>query len=134
MDTKFIWKGSSHLQSVENNQSVKCRSRSSSHSVCLKSVHRTTTMQSLTPMLGPKLKFYSFPLTRPTLKKGPTQKFYFNFQSRIFFKISLQPERIVQCNQCYLSKLFVYLILLPITELYSKTCLEQPLKDIRKGR
>ena len=34
----------------------------------------------------------------------------------------------------YLSKLFVYLILLPIVGLYSKTCLKQPLKDIRKGR
>ena len=30
--------------------------------------------------LRPKLKFYLFPLTRPTLKKGPTQKInYFNF-------------------------------------------------------
>ena len=26
------------------------------------------------------------------------------FHSRIFFEISLQPERIVQCKQCYLSK------------------------------
>ena len=33
----------------------------------------------------PKLKFYLFPLTRSTLKKGLTQKIYFNFQSRIFF-------------------------------------------------
>ena len=39
----------------------------------------------------PKLKFYLFPLIRATLKKDPTQKFYFNFQSRIFFLISLQP-------------------------------------------
>ena len=53
----------------------------------------------------PKLKFYLFPLTRPTLKKGPTQKFLFQFQSRIFlfsqeyfFLVSLQPERIVQCK------------------------------------
>ena len=74
-------------------------------------------------------------LTRPTLKKGPTQKFYFNFQSRIYiFLISLQPESIVQCKQCYLSKLFVYLILLPIVGLYSKTCLKRSLKDIPKGR
>ena len=29
-----------------------------------------------------------------------------------------------------LSKLFVYLILLPIVGLYSKTCLKRPLKDI----
>ena len=32
-----------------------------------------------------------------------------------------------------LSKLFVYLILLPIVGLYSKTSLKLPLKDIRKG-
>ena len=37
------------------------------------------------PYPSPKLKFYLFPLTRPTLKKGPTQKKYFNFQSRISF-------------------------------------------------
>ena len=36
--------------------------------------------------LRPKLKFYLFPLTRATLKKKPLlKKFYFNFQSRIFF-------------------------------------------------
>ena len=84
--------------------------------------------------LRPKLQFYLFPLTRPTLKKGHTQKSLFQFQSGIYlFLISLQPERIVQCKQCYLSKLFVYLILLPRVGLYSKTCLKRPLKDIRKG-
>ena len=36
-------------------------------------------------VMGPKLKFYLFPLTRPTLKKGPTQKNYSNFQSKNFF-------------------------------------------------
>ena len=55
-------------------------------------------------VLGPKLKFYLFPLPRPTLKKGPTQKISFQFSVKnIFFLISLQYERIVQCKQCYLS-------------------------------
>ena len=35
--------------------------------------------------LRPKLKFYLFPLTRPTLIKALLKKFYFNFQSRYFF-------------------------------------------------
>ena len=39
----------------------------------------------LSTTLGPKLKFYLFPLTRPTLKKALLKKLYFNFQSRIFF-------------------------------------------------
>ena len=67
-------------------------------------------------------------------KKALLKKNYFNFQSRIFFLISLQPERIVQCKQCYLSKFFVYSILLPIVGLYSKICLKRPLKDICKSR
>ena len=35
--------------------------------------------------LRPKLKFYLFPLTLPTLKKGPTQKNYSNFSQEYFF-------------------------------------------------
>ena len=36
--------------------------------------------------IGPKLKFYLFPLTRPTLKKSPTQKKLFQFSVKnIFF-------------------------------------------------
>ena len=69
--------------------------------------------------LRPKLKFYLFPLTRPTLKKGPYSKNFISiFSQEFFFKISLQTKRIVQCNQCYLSKLFVYSIILPIVGLY----------------
>ena len=81
----------------------------------------------------PKLKFYLFPLTRPTLKKPYSNNFISIFSQVYFFQISLQPERIVQCKQCYLSKLFVYLIVLPIVGLYSKTCLKRTLKDIHKG-
>ena len=35
--------------------------------------------------LRPKLKFYLFPLTRLTLKKGPTQKKLFQFSVKNFF-------------------------------------------------
>ena len=61
--------------------------------------------------LRPKLKFYLFqPEKRPYSKK-----FISIFsQEYIFFLISLQLDKIVQCKQCYPSKLFVYLILLPI--------------------
>ena len=86
---------------------------------------------------GPKLKFYLFPLTRTTLKKKPLlKKILFQFLVKnYFFVISLQTFRIVQCKQCYLSRLFVYLILLPLVGLCSKTCLKRPLKDIHnKGR
>ena len=34
-------------------------------------------------LLGPKLKFYLFPLTRPTLKKGPTRKILFQFSVKV---------------------------------------------------
>ena len=80
----------------------------------------------------PKLKFYLFPPYPTDPEKKPLLKnLYFNFQSRIyFFWISLQTLRIVQCKQCYLSRLFVYLIWLPIIGLCSKTYLKQPLKDI----
>ena len=87
-------------------------------------------------IIRPKLKFYFFPLTRPTLKKRPCSKKNISiFSQEFFFKIPLQTKRIVQCKQCYLRKLFVYLILLPLVGLYSKTCLKWPLKDIHnKGR
>ena len=82
-------------------------------------------------MIRPKLKFNLFPLTRLTLKKGPTQRIIFQFSVKNFFLISLQTKRIVQCKQCCLSKLFVHLIILPIVGLYSKTCLKWSLiKDI----
>ena len=35
--------------------------------------------------VGPKLKFYLFPLTRPTLKKGPTTNILLQFSGKIFF-------------------------------------------------
>ena len=51
------------------------------------------------------IKIYLFPLTRPTLKKGPTQNNLFQFSVKNFFfnfhcKLS---ERIVLCKKCYIS-------------------------------
>ena len=81
-----------------------------------------------------KILFVSPYPTHPE-KKALLKEFYFNFQSRIFFFISFQTKRIVQCKQRYLSKLLVYLIILPIVGLYSKACLKWPLEDIHnKGR
>ena len=81
-------------------------------------------------MLGLKLKFYLFPLTRPTLKKSPYSKNFISIFSQDFFF-----NFIASLEKCHLSKLFVYLILLPIVGLCSKTCLKWPLKDIHnKGR
>ena len=77
-------------------------------------------------VVGPILKFYLFPLTPLTLKKKPYSNFFFSIFSQDFFFNLLQTERIVQCKQCYLTKLFVYLILLPIVGLYSKTCIKWP--------
>ena len=43
---------------------------------------------SLEDVVGPKLKFYLFPLTRSALKKGPTQKNLFQFSGVIKFRIN----------------------------------------------
>ena len=80
-----------------------------------------------------KILFVS-PYPNDPEKRAYSKKFISFFSQEYFFLISLQPERIVQCKQCYLSKVFVYLISLPIVGLYSKTCLKRPFKDIRKGR
>ena len=75
---------------------------------------------------GPKLKFYLFPLTRPTLEKAPSQKILLQFSVKIFFFNFIAKLK----ELSNLKKLFVYLILLPIVGLCSKTCLTRPLKDI----
>ena len=83
-------------------------------------------------MLGPKLKFYLFPLTRQTLKNALLKQFYFNFQSRILFLNFIETRENRPINRVILA--FVYLICLPIVGLNSKICLKRPLKDILKGR
>ena len=41
--------------------------------------------------VGPKIKFYLFPLTRPTLKKWPYPKDFISiFSQELFFKINWQ--------------------------------------------
>ena len=54
---------------------------------------------------GPRLKFYLFPLSRPTLKKGPTQKKIISIFSQefIFFKFHCKLREFFQCKQCYIS-------------------------------
>ena len=42
--------------------------------------------------MGPKLKFYLLPLTRPTLKKGPTQ----NFRQEYFFFNFITTQRLLR--------------------------------------
>ena len=39
--------------------------------------------------LGPKLKFYLFPLTRPTLKKSPYSKNFISIFSQEFFFLNV---------------------------------------------
>ena len=87
------------------------------------------TILCLKSLFRPKLKFYSFPFTRPTLKKDPTKKKLFQFQSRVFFKFHCKLRELSNVNSV-ICKFFVYLTLLPIVGLYSKTCLNRPLKDI----
>ena len=92
--------------------------------------------ENLTKILAPeaqiKILFVSLYSTDPE-KRGYSKIFISIFSQEYFFLISMQPERIIKCKQCYLSKLFVYIILLSIVGLYSKSCLKQPLKDIRRG-
>ena len=87
---------------------------------------KSTVYLSLSPM-GPKLNFYLFPLIRLTLKKGPTQKklIRISVKNYFFFKFHCKLRELSNLNSVVLknilSKLFVYLILLPIVGLYSKT-------------
>ena len=53
--------------------------------------------------LRPTLKFYLFPLTRLTLKKGPTQTILFQFSVKnYFFLISLQLRKLSNVNSVIL--------------------------------
>ena len=72
-------------------------------------------------MLRPKIKFYLFPLTRPTLKKGPYPKYFISiFSLELFFKIHWQFANLKIIFKKYLScKLFVYLMLLPKEGLFT---------------
>ena len=76
-------------------------------------------LRPMSVILRPKLKFYLFPLTQQALKKGPTQKMLFKFSVKNIFLNFIATRENCPCKQCYLSKLFVYLILLPIVRLYS---------------
>ena len=61
--------------------------------------NRSFTVEDKVYVTGPKLKFYLFPLTRPTLKKGSTQKKKFQFQSRVFFlKFHCNPRELSNVN------------------------------------
>ena len=69
--------------------------------------------------VGPKIKFYLFPLTRPTLKKRPYSKKIISIFSQDFslnFIANLETclMQAVSSLKNILSKLFEYLILLPI--------------------
>ena len=78
----------------------------------------------------PKIKFYLFPLIRPTLKKGPYPKdfisifrqefFFFNFIDNLLIKLRLSNVNSVIFKKNILSgKLFVYLMLLPKVGLFT---------------
>ena len=67
-------------------------------------------------------------------KKGPTQKKLFQFSVKnIFFKFHWKLRALSNVNSVIFKKILencLYLILLPIVGLYSKPCLNWPLKDI----
>ena len=90
--------------------------------------------------IGPKLKFYLFPLTRPTLKKRPYSKkiisifsqefFFFNFIVKVSNGAKINLDKLRELSNVNSVILANCLILLPIVGLYSKPCLKWPLKDI----
>ena len=63
----------------------------------------TVPLGSAHSYLRPKLKFYLFPLTQPTLKKGPTQKFLIQFSVKnIFFKFHCNLRELSNVNSVIL--------------------------------
>ena len=61
--------------------------------------------------IGPKLKFYLFPLTRPTLKKRPySKKIISIFSQELFFFNFIVNLENCPMKQCYLSKLFYFIV------------------------
>ena len=60
-----------------------------------------------------KILFVSPYPTNPE-KRPYSNNFISIFSQELFFFNFIATEKIVQCKQCYLSRLFVYLILLPI--------------------
>ena len=55
--------------------------------------------------MRPKLKFHLFPLTRLTLKKGPTQKKIISiFSQEYFFRFHGNPRELSNVNSVILAK------------------------------
>ena len=83
--------------------------------------------------IRPKLKFYLFPLTQPTLKNSPYSKFLISiFSQDFFFYFIANLENCPMLTVFILANCLCNLILLPIVGLCSKTYLKRPLKDIHK--